>query len=48
MMGPDDEGLDPVGVDVTTADLYGYFEGLVQEREVAEVHVILAGDDVVD
>ena len=31
----DDEGLDPVGVDVTPADIYRFFEGLVQQQEVA-------------
>lgn len=47
-LDPDDEGLDPVGVEVTTVDIYRYFEGLVQQREVAEVRVILAGRDGAD
>lgn len=37
----DDEGLDPVGVEVTLNDIYRFFEGLVQQREVAEARVIL-------
>lgn len=39
----DDEGLDPVGVAVSVADIYRFFEGLVQAREVAQAHAILAG-----
>lgn len=37
----DDEGLDPVGVDATTVDIYRYFEGMVQKREVEGARVIL-------
>ncbi|MBI4742555.1 MAG: nucleotidyl transferase AbiEii/AbiGii toxin family protein [Betaproteobacteria bacterium] len=38
----DDEGLDPVGVDVAAADIFQFFEDLVQQREVAEARAILA------
>lgn len=38
----EDEGLDPVAVEVTVADIYRYFECLVQEREAAEARVLLA------
>lgn len=31
----DDEGLDPVGVDITPADMYRFFEDLVQQQEIA-------------
>lgn len=41
----DDEGLDPVGVAVTAADIFRFFEDLVQQREVAEARVILAGGE---
>ena len=30
----DDEGLDPVGVEVTPAEIFNFFEGLVQQREI--------------
>lgn len=36
----DDEGLYPVGVDIAAADIFRFFEGLVQQREVAEARVI--------
>jgi hypothetical protein len=39
----DDEGLDPVGVDVTAADIFRFFEGLVQQREIAEARALIAG-----
>jgi Nucleotidyl transferase AbiEii toxin, Type IV TA system len=39
----DDEGLDPVGVDVTAADIFRFFEELVQQREIAEARTLLAG-----
>lgn len=38
----EDEGLDPVAVDVTVAEIYRYFECRVQEREAAEARVLLA------
>lgn len=38
----DDEGLDPVGLDITPADIYRYFEAGVMHREVAQAHEILA------
>lgn len=37
----DDEGLDPVGVDVTPADSYRFFEDLVQQQEVAVARKLL-------
>lgn len=39
----DDEGLDPVDVAVTPADIYRYFEAAVQQREVAAARSLLAG-----
>jgi hypothetical protein len=36
----DDEGLDPVGVDVTAADIFRFFEDLVQQREVTEARLL--------
>ena len=38
----DDEGLDPVGVEITPGDIYRYFEESVVQREVAQAHDILA------
>jgi hypothetical protein len=38
----DDEGLDPVGVEVTVSDIYRFFENLVQVDEVAKASVVLA------
>lgn len=38
----DDEGLDPVGVNVAVADIYRYFEQLVQQREVQQARDLLA------
>jgi hypothetical protein len=38
----DDEGLDPVDVNVTVADIYRYFEQGVQQREVQQARAILA------
>lgn len=40
----EDEGLDPVGVEVTAADIFRFFEELVRQREVAEARVIIDGD----
>jgi hypothetical protein len=31
----DDEGLDPVNVEITVADIYRYFEAQVQQNEIA-------------
>jgi len=39
----DDEGLDPVGIAVSVADIFHYFEKAVQAREVAEARRILEG-----
>lgn len=36
-----DEGLDPVGVAVTSADMFRFFEAQVQQREVAEARAII-------
>jgi hypothetical protein len=36
----DDEGLDPVGVNVSVADIYGFFEAQVQSREVQQAREI--------
>jgi len=38
----DDEGLDPIGVEITPADIYRYFEEGIVQREVAQAHDILA------
>lgn len=38
----DDEGLDPVGVEVSPADINRFFEELVQQREIEEAKVLLA------
>lgn len=35
--GTDDEGLDPVEVDVSVADIYCFFEAHVQAREARRV-----------
>lgn len=40
----DDEGLDPVGIDITPTDIFRFFEDLVQQREVAEARILLAQD----
>lgn len=40
-LDPDDEGLDPVGVEVTVADVYRYFEERVQLREISEARGLL-------
>ncbi|MDO8412759.1 MAG: nucleotidyl transferase AbiEii/AbiGii toxin family protein [Gallionellaceae bacterium] len=37
----DDEGLDPVGVSVSIADLYAFFEAQIQIREVQQARKIL-------
>lgn len=37
----DDEGLDPVGVNVSVADIYSFFEAQVQAREVQQAREIL-------
>lgn len=42
----DDEGLDPVGVEVTPTDIYRFFEARVQQEEVAKARVILSGGDI--
>lgn len=41
----DDEGLDPVGIDITPADIYRFFEELVRQREVAEARAMLGGGE---
>ena len=38
----DDEGLDPVDVDISLADIYRYFENQVQATEIAIAQEILA------
>jgi len=38
----DDEGLDPIGVDITAANIFRFFEEMVQQQEVAEARRILA------
>ena len=38
----DDEGLDPVGVEVTVSGIHQFFENLVQVDEVAKASVVLA------
>lgn len=38
----DDEGLDPVGVEVAPADIHRFFEELVRLREIEEAKVLLA------
>jgi hypothetical protein len=38
----DDEGLDPVGVEITPEAIYRYFEEDVVRREVAQAHEILS------
>lgn len=43
-LDPDDEGLDPIGIDIAPADVYRFFESLVQAGEVAQANVILATD----
>lgn len=40
----EDEGLDPVGVEITPADIFQFFESLVQAEEVAQVNVIIGYD----
>ena len=37
----DDEGLDPVGLTITLADIHAFFESLVQAREIAEARKLL-------
>jgi Nucleotidyl transferase AbiEii toxin, Type IV TA system len=44
----DDEGLDPVGVEVTAADIFRFFEALVQQREVTEARALLSGGEATD
>lgn len=39
----DDEGLDPVGVEVTVSAMYRFFEERVQQREVDAARNMLAG-----
>lgn len=41
-LDPEDEGLDPIGIDIAPADIYRFFEELVQAGEVAQANVILA------
>jgi len=38
----DDEGLDPVDVGTTVANIYAYFEGLVQAQEIAQARDLIA------
>jgi hypothetical protein len=38
----EDEGLDPVGLKITLADIHAFFESLVQNREIEEARHILA------
>ena len=38
----DDEGLDPVNVEITIADIYRYFEAQVQQKEIAIALQILS------
>lgn len=40
----EDEGLDPVGVAVTPAEIFNFFEDLVQQREIEESHGIFSGN----
>jgi hypothetical protein len=42
-LDPDDEGLDPVDVELSVSDIYRYFEGLIQQREVDEARRLLSG-----
>lgn len=42
-LDPDDEGLDPVGVEIKPEDIYRYFEEWIVCHEVAHTHAILAG-----
>jgi hypothetical protein len=37
----DDEGLDPVDVEITMATIYAYFEELVQAREIAQARELI-------
>ena len=37
----EDEGLDPVGLTITLADIHTYFESLVHTREIAEARKLL-------
>ncbi len=37
----EDEGLDPVGLTITLADIHAFFESLVQAREIAEARKLL-------
>lgn len=37
----EDEGLDPVGLKITLADIHAFFESLVQNREIEEARHIL-------
>jgi hypothetical protein len=37
----DDEGLDPVDVDITLTSIYAYFEELVQAREIAQARDLI-------
>jgi hypothetical protein len=39
----DDEGLDPVGIEVRVADIHRYFEESVQAREISEARRLTAG-----
>jgi hypothetical protein len=40
-LDPADEGLDPVDVAVTVADIYQYFEGILQASEVTEARRLI-------
>jgi hypothetical protein len=40
-LDPDDEGLDPVEVEVTPADIYRYFEDGIVRHEIARTHALL-------
>lgn len=42
-LDPDDEGLDPVNVELSVADIHHFFEGQVQQREVDLARRLLSG-----
>ena len=41
-LGADDEGFDPIGINITPADIFNYFEAQVQQREIALARTLLA------
>jgi hypothetical protein len=41
----DDEGLDPIGVEVTVKDIFQFFEELMHQCEVIEACTLLAGGE---